>query len=409
MLATYNKRKGSILGGNSLSNVQSSIREQNTYLVLTEIVNNPEISRAQISSQTSLNKATVSEIVKKLIEEKYVIETGIGESSSTGGRKPILLKINKKAGISISFDIRYDRLSYMITYLNGEIITTESKYFEITKDNVVSIIEKIVSDYRATMEDIPFGVIGIGIALHGIVSENKILFTPYYDLDQIDLAGVLQERLNVMVHIENEANLSALAESTFNSKYSHLISCSIHTGIGAGIIINQNLYRGYEGRSGEVGHTVLYPHGKECPCGNKGCFEQYCSERALIKYFQEIYQDTSLTFKDLVNYYKDRDEKTINIISTYSENLSIGLSNLMGTYGPEAVYINSEVIREIPEILDLVREHLNQTIYKRIPLYPSSLAKHASLYGATVLNIQNFLQLQSLEFSLDMKKVISAN
>jgi len=377
----------------------SSIRENNTHVVLSTIINNPEVSRAEVSKLTGLNKATVSEIVRNLIEKSYIIETGIGKSSSSGGRKPVLLKINKRAGTSISFDIRYDKISYMFAYLNGEKIKSEEKEVKINKNNVISIIENIVTKYRKTMVETPFGIIGITLAIHGTVSNNHVHFTPYYDISQTDLAGILEQRLNLPIFIENEANLAALAESTYDTAHNYLISCSIHTGIGAGIIIDQELYLGFNGKSGEIGHTTLYPGGIQCPCGNKGCFEQYCSERALINHYRRIKQNDSLTMNDLVNNYRQNDSITIDTIEVFAKNLSVGLINLIGTYSPEVIYINSEIVSEIPDIIKIANEQLSFTIHRNFPILLSTIAQEASLRGATILNIQNFLEIQSLKFS----------
>lgn len=376
----------------------SSIRENNTHLVLKQIINHPNISRAEVAKQTKLNKATISAIVKNLIDQSYVIETGIGQSSSSGGRKPVLLRINKHAGMSVSFDIRYDKISYMAAFLNGEVNLKKEIEMKIDKDNIVSVIENIVDHFQKTMTETPFGIIGITIAIHGTVSNNKIHFTPYYNINKISLAQLLEERLQLPIFIENEANLAALAESTYDTEHNNLISCSIHTGIGAGIIIDQKLYRGFKGKSGEIGHTTLYPGGVQCPCGNKGCFEQYCSEQALLHNYQEAQQNPSLTIEDLITNYKKNDPTTTEIVDTFAKNLSIGLYNLIGTFSPEVIYINSKIVYEIPDIIDNINHQLSYTIHKDFPILISSINGEASLMGATILNIQNFLEIQALKF-----------
>src|SRR5699024_1484786 len=116
-----------------------------------------------------------------------------------------------------------------------------------------------------------------------------------YDLDQIDLAFELQQALDMPVYVENEANLTALAETSFSTNKLNLVSVSIHSGIGAGIIINGELYHGRNGHSGEVGHMILYPHGVACPCGNKGCLEQYCSEKAILQQYRLLKADDTRT------------------------------------------------------------------------------------------------------------------
>ncbi|WP_368646284.1 ROK family protein [Alkalibacterium putridalgicola] len=386
--------------------MKNNIRENNSVLVLSEIMNRPEISRAMVSEVTGLNKATVSEIVRKLIQDDYVIEIGPGKSTSSGGRRPILLTVNKKAGVSISFDVRYDRISYLITYLDGEKIEYTIEETGITKENIVDYITTVVDNFRSNMKETPFGIIGVTISIHGIVDNNKIEFTPYFNLDQLDLVTLLQEKLDLPIHIENEANLSALAESAFDTEHKNLISFSAHTGIGAGIILDGQLYRGFKGRSGEIGHTVLYPNGISCPCGNQGCLEQYSSIKALVHKFQLLKGDTSLTFDDLVTAYHQKDSSTINIILQFAKDFGIGLMNVIGNYDPEIVYINSEILEEIPELISLLRHYLSMTIYKNVPIEQSTLGRKASLYGATVLNLKEFLHVDNVGFNLDMEKVL---
>lgn len=386
--------------------MKSNIRENNSVLVLSEIINRPEISRALISEITGLNKATVSEIVRKLIDDDYVIEIGPGKSTSSGGRRPILLTVNKKAGISISFDVRYDRISYLITYLDGEKIDYTIEETDITKDNIVGYITTVVSEFRSSMKETPFGIIGVTISIHGIVEDNQIAFTPYFDLDKIDLVKLLEENLDLPVHIENEANLSALAEAAFDTEHKNLISFSAHTGVGAGIILDGQLYRGHKGRSGEVGHTVLYPNGINCPCGNQGCLEQYCSTKAIVRKFQQLKRNDSLTFQDLVEAYQQKDSGTLNMILQFAKDFGIGLMNVIGNYDPEVVYINSEILEEIPELISLLTHYLNMTIYKHVLLRQSKLGRKASLYGATVMNLKEFLHVDNVGFNLDMEKVL---
>lgn len=386
--------------------MKNSIRENNSILVLSEIINQPEISRAMISELTGLNKATVSEIVRRLIDDNYVIEIGPGKSTSSGGRRPIQLTVNKKAGVSISFEVRYDRISYLITYLDGEKIEYTIEEKEMNKDNIVDFITDVVDEVNDSIGDIPFGIIGVTISVHGIIHDNIIEFTPYFDLDQIDLVSLLNERLDTPIHIENEANLSALAEAAFDNEHKSLVSFSAHTGIGAGIILDGKLHRGNKGRSGEVGHTVLYPNGTSCPCGNQGCLEQYCSTKAIVRKFRILKGDPSLSFDDLIDSYHQKDSSTLNMILQFAKDFGIGLMNVIGNYDPEIVYINSELLEEIPELISLLQHYLSMTIYKNVPLKQSILGKKASLYGATVMNLQEFLHVDNVEFSLNMEKVL---
>ncbi|WP_225743839.1 ROK family transcriptional regulator [Marinilactibacillus sp. Marseille-P9653] len=377
---------------------QSFTRNSNTILVLSTIMNGHQVSRAKISELTGMNKATVSEIVRNLIEDQYVVEIGAGESSSAGGRKPIYLEINKKAGVSFSIDLRSDQISSLATYLNGEVIEKYTEHCNINKVNVIERLVNHVQEFNAKYKAKPFGIVGIAIAIHGVVNENKISYTPYFDIDEIDLVKELEDRLNIPVYIENEANLSALAEAAYDYEHTHLISFSVHTGIGAGIILDRQLLRGFKGRSGEIGHTILYPDGIQCACGNKGCFEQYASLTALIRRFQNLKKDDQCTFDDLIKAVEQKDADTIVLIDHFAKDLSIGLMNIMGTYDPEVIYVNSEIFDKLPNILSIIDNHLDRSIYKNIQLFKSKLGSQASLYGATVLNLKNFFNLDEVKF-----------
>ncbi|AEB30806.1 xylose repressor [Carnobacterium sp. 17-4] len=379
-----------------------TIREQNEAIVLTNIINNSEISRSAVSKSTGLNKASISEIVKKLINDQLINETGIGNASSAGGRKPIMLQLNKHAGVSLGIDLGYDYIASMLTYLNGELVKEKRTTGTlITKENVVEIIEDIIESYTNLATELPYKIIGVTIAIHGIVFENNILFTPYYNLDKIDLFKELSNIIDIPIHLENEANLTALAESTFSSKKNNLVSVSIHSGIGAGIVMNGSLYCGLNGRSGEIGHMTLYPHGLDCPCGNHGCFEQYCSEKSIVNQFRFLKNDPSLSIDDLVCSFEKNDEQSLTLINKFTENLSIGINNLIATYGPEIIYINSSLTRKIPGILPTVNNRLVTSFNKNTPLYESRLGIKASLFGATALAIKNFLKVEYLDFRVE--------
>ncbi|WP_208560844.1 ROK family transcriptional regulator [Marinilactibacillus kalidii] len=375
-------------------------QNKNASAILSEIINQPTVSRASISSATGLNKSTVSEVVKQLIEAKLIVEIGAGESSPSGGRKPIFLKINKTAGVSLSIDIRFDQISLLTAYLDGEVIQTVSHHEQINKQNIITRLMKHISAIQQETPSTLFGLIGITISIHGVVHDNQISFTPYFDLDEIDLVTALKQHLAIPIYIENEANLSALAESAFNTPYTHMVSFSVHTGIGAGVILNDHLYRGYKGRSGEIGHTVLYPGGIDCPCGNKGCFEQYCSFNALMKRYRQIKNDQTLTYDQLINHYHEQDAETIDLINRFSRDLSIGLMNVMGAYDPEVIFINSEITDKLPEILPIVEQHISRSIYNEIPVYRSELGSKASLYGCAVYNIKTFLMVDQFRFNV---------
>ena len=369
-----------------------NIRKSNTVEILTVLFNNPNISRIDISKRINLNKASVSEIVNLLIEKNLVIEIGNGNSSSNGGRKPILLKINKKAGCSLSIDLGIDYISYLLLDLNKNILKYDKSYIKINKNNVLSIIINIVNSLKDITSTYTYGLVGISIAIHGRVLNDEIKFTPYYDLDKFNLKEKLNNEFpKLNITIENESNLAAIGEFE-NSKedLKNSIIINIHSGIGAGIIINSELYTGFEGRAGEIGHMILIPNGKDCPCGNKGCFEQYCSIPAIINEFNLTSNLSINTIDELCNLYNNKNIFAINIINNNIKLMATGITNIFNLFAPDNIYLHSDLVEFIPNYLDLINNEINSFFSKNLKLLPNKLNGKSNLYGGSIISIYKF-------------------
>lgn len=377
-----------------------SIREQNESIILKTIIESATISRAELSVITGLNKASVSAITKKLIEEELVSETGMGDAGNSGGRKPILLKFNGKSALSISFDIGYNYLEAFFSYLNGEEIQTISKRkLTIHSKNVVDLIESIVATFETNAPTTRHGIIGITVAVHGVIHDNQIIFTPYYDLDKMNLYDELSALFDYPIYLENEANLTALGEYTFSSTFDNLVSLSIHNGVGAGIVEDGKLQLGKHGKAGEIGHFILYPNGAPCPCGNAGCLEQYASNKILYDELARLKKLDHVNARIFRDYYLADDPDAVQLIQHNALLLSIGINNIVTFYDPEIVIINSSVYHAIPESIELVKQQMKSQFSKKVVIRTSPLKEHATLYGCTAINGQHFLHVQKLKYS----------
>ncbi|MDU1567499.1 MAG: ROK family transcriptional regulator [Clostridium sp.] len=371
-----------------------NIRKFNIVEILNLLFKKPNISRIDISKLINLNKASVSEIVALLVEKNLVSEIGTGSSSSSGGRKPILLKINEKAGCSLGIDLGIDYVSFLLTDLNRNVLFYD--YYEeiINKNNVIEIIVKVITSLEGVFKEYEYGLIGATLAVHGRVFDNKIKFTPYYDLDKMDLIKELSLLMpNINFYIENESNLAAVGE--FENSVDPLdnaVVINVHSGIGAGIIINSKLYTGFEGRAGEIGHSVLIPNGKECPCGNKGCFEQYCSLPALLEDFNSKSDIKIRTIKELCDLYNSNNKIAIGTITKNIELMSIGISNIFNLFAADNIFIYSEITKYIPNYLNLINNKINTIFSKAITILPNKLDNKSNLFGGVNRCIYNFFE-----------------
>ncbi|KAA0550199.1 ROK family transcriptional regulator [Bacillus sp. BGMRC 2118] len=381
---------------------QQIVKMNNKRDILDLIRQHSPISRADISVRLGLTKATVSSLVNELSDSFLCYESGPGESS--GGRRPVMLLFNKDAGYSIGIDIGVNYILGILTNLNGNIIVEKHEPYQI--DNYETTLRKVkeLINYLIDSTPIsPYGVIGIGIGVPGIVNnEGSILLAPNLDWQNINIKNELEQEYNVPIIIENEANAGAYGEKKYGAgkDYENIIYISAGIGIGAGLILNNLLYRGGHGFSGELGHMIIEHEGKLCRCGSKGCWEVYASEQALLKVAGDrLKQENRITLEALltkVNENKDIQE-IFREIGIY---LGIGISNICNTFNPEQIIIGNRlaVAKEwiqpaIHEVLQkrTLKHHLHtlQLNFSDLTIYSTALgsAAHAiDLFITTTIN-----------------------
>ena len=366
------------------------IREMNEKLVLKTIIQEKTISRADIAKQLNLNKTSVSSIVSDLIEKNLVMETGSGESS--GGRKPILVMFNQKAGYSLSFDVGPDYISSLLTYLDGSFVADSYTSGEPTSSgNLYAVLKESIEKYLQQIPESTYGITGICIGLHGIVNENKLVFSPFYSLECHKLKEDLEASFNIPVLLENEANLAALGEQKFEPTATSLVSLSVKYGIGAGVILNGELYTGSDGHAGEVGHLITAINGRQCPCGNHGCLEQYASEYNILQAYKEYSNLENVNFMSFKQDYFKSKPMAQNVMSQFIQYMVIAVNNLITTFNPEIIIINSRITNQIDGIVDQIKDQLLYKGQGKIIIKASKLDRQATLLGGAHLNTVRFL------------------
>lgn len=378
-----------------------TIRENNEANILNAIISQKEISRAELAVHIGLNKASVSAITKKLLDDGLIHEDRVGDAARIGGRKPIMLTFNGKAALTLSLDVAPNYVEGLIAYIDGKVLyESEIRGIKVTPANVLTHITELVEKLMQHAEETPHGIIGICVAIHGLVNQEEIIFTPNYTL-QSDLKAQLEEIYPFYVHLENEANLAALGEYTFGSSSDSIVSLSIHTGIGAGIVENGKLRTGQTGKAGEIGHSILYPDGRKCPCGNEGCLEQYASHQAIYNELEQALGLTDISSSSVIERYKKGDPIVAKVLRTNAHYLSIAVNNLAVIYEPDLVVINSSIYSQIPELIQILKGDLKGKFSHGTPVINSSLKKKATLFGGVAKSTQNFLNIQNLKMNAE--------
>ena len=365
-------------------------------LVLETIINNTAISRAAIAKHLGLTKATISAIVQELINKKLVIE--IGSDDTNLGRKPILLSLHKKAGFVICIDIGVDTISALVSDLIGEDCSLKQIKTPKNTGNIISVLIDLIESMKLP-KDTPYALVGITLGIHGVIANNQVSFAPYYNLSGINIAEGLESHFNAPVYLENEANLSVIGEKTFQYDYANIANISVHSGIGLGIIVNHQLYTGYSGRAGEFGHTIIEIDGRQCPCGNQGCFEQYASERNLMHEYSRMKNTEEQSFEQFRVAYEAGDSDAYKIMDDFVKYMSIGVNNILNAYNPDIVIINSSFTIFFPHITEKIEAALTSRMNSYIRIVPSVLQDTSILLGGICVAIKGFLGVDNLKLN----------
>ncbi|PAE17025.1 ROK family protein [Virgibacillus sp. 7505] len=381
---------------------QHVVKKGNKSLVLQTIQEYTPISRADIANKTGLNKGTVSSQVSELLAEDLILESGPGVSS--GGRRPVMLLFNHLAGYSIGVDIGVNYILGILTDLQGNITNEKITHFnDLSYEEIQIQLNMIIDSLLLSMSPSSYGLVGIGVGVPGTVStEGEILLAPNLNWRNKDLKGFLEEKYDVPVLIENEANAGAYGEKKFGAGQSsdNLIYISVGIGIGVGLILNGELYKGHNGFSGELGHMTIEVDGPLCRCGNQGCWELYASEKALLNSAAEKgirpAEGQKLSLEMLNELAEGGDPVAINIFREIGNYLGIGINNIINIFNPEQIIVGNRLASSGNLLRESIKEKQKQmlrTHQKDLNICFSQLSRYSAALGASAYASENFLAI----------------
>lgn len=378
----------------------ATLKSNNKSLVLRVLNTFGQTSRSELSKITGLTKTTITNIVNELLESGLIYETGVMNSSS--GRKPVLLNLLKDALYSAGLYISRDFVYSNIINLKGEVTGESSFAFDMTESDAAftSVVCKCL-DSTISKSGVDINkIIGVGIASIGPLDIRKgIILDPpnFRGLKSIPIVSIIKERFKLTAFLDNDMNASAIAESIFGNgkNFSNLVYIGVTNGLGAGIIINNSLFRGSDGFAGEIGHTTVDIHGDICPCGNMGCLEIYTSIPATIKQIRSsielgadssLSNNTSISWPDIVDAASKGDEVCLKAFEKLVYYLSVGLVNTINTFDPEIIFIGHEIALAGDLIVKPLRDIVNRNIFfrnnKSVKIELSSFRDHAPHIGS---------------------------
>jgi N-acetylglucosamine repressor len=366
-----------------------------------------QVSRAELSKETGLSPTAIGVIVSSLLEKGYIHETGTGESK--GGRKPVMLELKPDSYYSVGLDIDVDSIQFVLTDITGRLVHEGSVPLAVnTVEAAVAASEACVTDIMGRFSISREKMLGIGISVPGMVDSisHRVVLAPNLGWEDEDPSGMLKERLQLPVFIENEAMSSAICENWIGTcqKASNFVCVNIKSGIGAGIFTGGKPYRGTSGSAGEVGHIVVDENGPKCGCGNYGCLETVVStarivekarkmvRQGVVSSLNDIENVDELSLEDIVDAARAGDGAAMNLLDETARYLGIALSNLVNTLNPSRIVLGKDFTVYGDLVMGTLRSVIDAKALKRpasnVELLISEAGEKASTLGAAIIPLK---------------------
>ncbi|WP_461002604.1 ROK family transcriptional regulator [Streptomonospora sediminis] len=245
------------------------------------------ISRAGLIDATGFTGATISTVVRKLIEDGLVVETGRAES--TGGKPRVLLQLNPSSRYAVGIHLDHSGIAYVLADLGGAVVARMTRAGAGAADPP-AVVERIAAEVRTLIEGVGIDearVLGAGLVSPGpLAPATGMRLAPptMRHWEDFPLDRAVQQATGLPVILGNDATAAALGEywsgaAGDSSTFAAVYMC---TGIGSGILINGIPYHGTSGNAGEIGHICVSADGPECWCGARGCTEALAGPAAVV-------------------------------------------------------------------------------------------------------------------------------
>lgn len=360
---------------------------KNVIKILENIISNVEISQNEIANQTSINRAIVSK------EISFLETTGLINISSDKNKKIISFNHHFANTILIEID-RY----YIHAFLNT------SLGYNLEKISVnIDIIE--VSDLFLQLENIidtfinksTKPIIGIGFAVHGIVEKNHtISYSPNTKWKYLNIKDVIEGKYDIYTTLLNVANISAITEKLISLPSNNsLASVDVFTGVGAGLMINDDLFIGANGHSLEIGHMQLLGNQTKCDCGATGCLETEISYPNLLLKMEKLGYENQ-TIEDFITLYQEGDSNIKFLYDEYISLLALAIRNLYLVVDPDIVKINCKIVSSIPKSIEILKSKIYSSILSETNISNSQLNSSTRCLGLSAHITKGFIGLSSI-------------
>ncbi|MFC5407056.1 ROK family transcriptional regulator [Cohnella soli] len=385
------------------------MKEINTAMIMNYLHRNEKLTRAELTRMTKLSPTTVSGLIEQLIGRNLV--EIIGEKIMPGaGRRALSLQINKNGGYVVGVSLNVHVLTCAIMNLHGEIVTEYRAKLEVGRKPLADqIYDAITACTAQTSEFRQDSMMGIGISAPGIIDERAktIVYSSQLKVTNFDLHKILSGMFpNVPIQIVNDSNAAAFAEHYFGAgkDLDNLVYLRIDDGIGAGIIVNSDIYSGKKGAAGEIGHIAVDPQGEICKCGQVGCLETVLGSPYVLDKCGTIAAQIGVaapeSMEELLARYEAGEDWLEPIFDRILYVCKVMIFGTVQFLSPEAVIVEGWINRSAK-----LMEKLNASVetssfpfvFSKIGLMPATFGEKGALYGSAALMLQKIFSASVLK------------
>ena len=342
------------------------LRERNCVRVIDALRRQGRASRSDLARLTGLSRTTVGSLVADLQARGLIVEHGDDDRQPGRGRPPIVLSLDRSAGVAIGIDFDHDRVRVALADLSANVLGEDCVEIDVdhSASDAIDAVVEMVEALRIGAGVERTELVGAGVGLPGPIDRRSgrvgsaVILPGWADLPARE---TLARRLGLRVQVDNDANLGALAELSFGAGrgLSDLIYVRLGSGVGAGLVMGGRLHHGAAGLAGEIGHVQVRADGAVCRCGNRGCLETIAAEGAIRALLRPA-RGHDLTRREILELVAEGDLGATRVVNDAGRAVGRVLADLCNAVNPEAVVVGGELSEAGEPLLSGIREVIDR-------------------------------------------------
>jgi predicted NBD/HSP70 family sugar kinase len=378
------------------------LRRENRAVVLWSLYFGRPRSRQELSAATGLSPASVTNVIRELLDEGIVIEAGSVDSD--GGRPRVMLDMNPEHGYVIGVDIGETRVRVELFDLTMTERAKADYPLNPREHDVAVVVEQILSGLAAVLADGgvgPAAILGVGVGIPGIIEQGSevLVHGQTYGWDAVPLERLLRAGTDLPLYFENGAKTMAQAELWFGAGRGarNAVVALVGSGVGASLISGGTTYRGATSSAAEWGHTTIVVGGRKCRCGSTGCLEAYVGAEAILERYGRptAGDDEESALAALVDA-AGSTPLAAAILEETADYLGAGIASLINLFNPERVILGGWAGLLVgglllPQIRESARRHSLRHPFAATSIELGRLGPDAVALGAATLPVERFL------------------